>query len=1529
MKKFITYTSMYLVCIVLFFRTTQAQISQPDFICGTTDSLMRINFMPDSASLSLGMYDSRLGGVFTARDTLRVLVVYCGFTNDNTQDHALYNDSTSIWPWDSVAPRDAKKLFYKNFNQFDINSNDFNISNFYYQMSRHADKPFKLIAETFPYRIDVTATDTINSQDNSAFTTYTQMAYDSLQKYYPNFNWSKFDTRKNRPNFEFDNSDNITYPPDKNVDYLIVVWRYDKEIGIYNTSEIQSVAGWAHIPPYNFINSSNDTLSVKSDAGFTVFTGVTDSVSLTNIFVHEVAHTLYNAPHTFAANDIVGKHFVNTEGWGMIHGYMPVITQCANSWERWYNGWTEITYDLSNSFDNGNYVLRDFITTGDAIRIKLPHVTNQYIWLENHQNKHKFDSRLGWNVNYLNDSIPSREKGVFAFIENIASQRSDVESKVYDSTGQETYVSIFEQGANGLRALSSEGNGEYIIDSSFISPQWWNNTVYDFNRVADNAVGIHGNNSSLRFDYNNNNLIQLSSEPNSASNEHSYVVYLDNGYKYSRLGAGITFLEDDEISLSSKTVPTNYPTYNTVFRIPPPPDYLKLSPTYLNGISIKIINYDSLGNANIEINFDNYDVNNDTRWCGDIILSKNTTDSTLASLNLVSNKSILIDRPITPNRTSKLNGEFINPTLFTCKQSSFVKLNEGADLIVDNGSTFKMESTSKLEINSGAVFNVKNNSILNLTGDAQIIVKEGGKLLIEKGSSVQLNGNAKIILEDPTSFAQLNSILELKGTSTLVLNGTSKVIAENKGKIHVRDTAQFNITANAEFQYDNGASLVLEQSLSRLGFDGKIRIANNTQFTFTGSGYMKVSQSTGQFIPGTNSSVRISGSSNSDQIVDIAESVTLTFPKGLAQLTLFNGKITMDDLSRINVYCKARVASTKFTSWDGNPTTHKGLNLFGQGGVYISSCTFEKGAYGVYNTYKPNVTRRGGKLYISSSVFQDLETAYYQYGGGFSIFNSEFTDNHKGITTNITEINSEINNCEFDGNSNYAIRYIGTGTASLTLESTNINGSSEGIFSFGNNQTNIKCGLFSNNTNSVFGYFDPSFNLSSEMNGNGTVTFNNEGQIFSFYHAGDLFLAQGFNNFFPATIGSNEIINGTQNRYVPSGLGYFNAFNNDWNSSGLTPIFSSDYEVTSTAINSLGDSIYYVDNNPITSSIECGTAEPCTACPEEDLYLLKSCDCETINTTHIDYLPLNTALQNIIDDLSTATDIESREESVIELKELLTYAMTSVNDDERFLLKYAYRMFKDELALCISDTNFVDSAALSTYTLLNDYLGYFSDIIAYQKDLPSADQLFDDVSILKLDAALSYKLLDDQTEALDQTDDLFAIVEDIKDPYITYWTCILTNEVDYKSGSITQDQFETYTNGCWAEFAANYEGMNRVVNNNTNHNVLKSSTHKNVESETSDVTNKNNSHIKQGIEEIKQLNIYPNPTTNSFTLIIPEQSNHSIIKIYNMYGQEILEEIHTNKNNFIIDLSNHPDGYYICTVVTENSKYEAKIIKIK
>lgn len=96
-----------------------------------------------------------------------------------------------------------------------------------------------------------------------------------------------------------------------------------------------------------------------------------------------------------------------TGGWGTM-GLSGSSLQCWSSWDRHRLNWKansnvynpsardenntlEVNGDLdaTDLGDAGIYVLRDFITTGDAIRIKLPFTDpanefNEYLWVENH-----------------------------------------------------------------------------------------------------------------------------------------------------------------------------------------------------------------------------------------------------------------------------------------------------------------------------------------------------------------------------------------------------------------------------------------------------------------------------------------------------------------------------------------------------------------------------------------------------------------------------------------------------------------------------------------------------------------------------------------------------------------------------------------------------------------------------------------------------------------------------------------------------------------------------------------------------------------------------------------------------------------------------------------------------------------------------------------------------------------------------------------------------------------------------------------
>ena len=388
------------------------------------------------------------------------------------------------------------------------------------------------------------------------------------------------------------------------------------------------------------------------------------------------------------------------------------------------------------------------------------------------------------------------------------------------------------------------------------------------------------------------------------------------------------------------------------------------------------------------------------------------------------------------------------------------------------------------------------------------------------------------------------------------------------------------------------------------------------------------------------------------------------------------------------------------------------------------------------------------------------------------------------------------------------------------------------------------------------------------------------------------------------------------NRFQRSLLTPFQAIRNNWNNTNVPPIFGVDYYLTSSVPNHIGDSLYFKDLNPTSDQFSCVTLQPCTNCIPETLNPLKECkDCDTVSTPHISFKPLNIALDVVLTNLAdTLLSLEVRASKVEALKEILTYNFRNVSENERFLLKLAYRTFKDELAKQVSDTLNLSNASLDTNLIVQTYFSWMDEIQTYQQELMDSNQLFLDPSILKLDHALIYRMKGDLSTAQTIVNDLQMEVIAEKLPYLNYWDCILDKEALRLSNIYANEEFDDEVDKCLMTFLANY-------NTSGGRMALAPATEK-PKSST------NPSKIMR-TEKNQLLNIFPNPSNSIFTIVIPETAKFVKIVVTDLYGRKVKEQILQNTNQAELNMSVFNDGYYNCTVTTENAKYEKKISKIE
>jgi hypothetical protein len=147
----------------------------------------------------------------------------------------------------------------------------------------------------------------------------------------------------------------------------------------------------------------------------------------------------------------------------------------------------------------------------------------------------------------------------------------------------------------------------------------------------------------------------------------------------------------------------------------------------------------------VTIDWDKYNIDNNLRWTGDIVLKEDAI--------LKESKTLLFNQNRSPNQRdrSTTTGEFAEATFFTAESGSYFKMEPGSKVILDENSTFTLQSGSTLEIEDGADFIVMNNSNLVVESGASIIVKGRGGITFKCNGQLCANTGASINLQDALS----------------------------------------------------------------------------------------------------------------------------------------------------------------------------------------------------------------------------------------------------------------------------------------------------------------------------------------------------------------------------------------------------------------------------------------------------------------------------------------------------------------------------------------------------------------------------------------------------------------------------------------------------------------------------------------------------------------------------------------------------------------------------------------------------------
>lgn len=674
-----------------------------------------LSFLLLISGMDIHSQDSRSGYWFPVKDTLRILLVYAELVNDP-------NDPGNIRGWGAgTIPPDPGNLFDHQLMP-GVEPQGF-ITKYYYQASFGK---YIVLADHYP---EIVSIDYSKVRGRGFDQVLNIMESNDADDIITEHGYSV-----NNGDFDFISTSNIGRPkktePDSLIDIVMVRWRVNSKI----TKDFS--AGFCF--PRKKMYTMKAMKGMNSSSYF-----VNSDYTQYSIILHEFSHLLLggNNFHTGGAGAGTKTFMSDVGGYAMLSSYLrssPVYC----SFDRRRLGWkhpdhefqisardplnrTEIDADLSygQEFSHGSneFILRDFVQTGDAIRVELPYlniyseeVNKQWLWLENHQ-------KVNGNI----DHEKNTRKGLYAYIQ-VGKETLSGSGTFRGNCNYTWPVSAF----GNFDFLVNEETRDYLVNDSLSNPfTGYNNLILGAYDLKDHDELIYRNEVFLAKNIKFNGTYPDSSNFNYQT--------------YPLFGTSMdAFQPGDKIGIERNPAAVPVLTYRTSGSPSTRPRLPVLSDNrmiHLNGISVEFLEQLPDGSIKLRIRWDDNHIGRDVRWCGNIHLHE--------SLEIDKKVRLLLDLGLTPQKPKDpilFKGQqiFADSSSLVLQPGSNLVLGKKSRLVVDNGSTLILLEGSEIEIGPRARIiiepgaRIRTSDGASIKGRGIIILKEGAAAMISKDSSL-------------------------------------------------------------------------------------------------------------------------------------------------------------------------------------------------------------------------------------------------------------------------------------------------------------------------------------------------------------------------------------------------------------------------------------------------------------------------------------------------------------------------------------------------------------------------------------------------------------------------------------------------------------------------------------------------------------------------------------------------------------------------------------------------------------------------
>ncbi len=472
------------------------------------------------------------------------------------------------------------------------------------------------------------------------------------------------------------------------------------------------------------------------------------------ILKHEFNHLLLggNNFHSGGGNAAqFNSFFMPLQGGHSMMGASGSAMMTAAGWDRDRLGWRAqgamhrlnardaggrpVSGDLDPlAGDTGVFLLRDFVSTGDVIRIRLPFIPEdnyqQWLWLENHQGSGFNGSPTDVFHYQHRPCMDTLVPGMSATIQVDRELRSGPDL----FSGHADYLRPLP--ANGLFDLTLFGEAvsdcpyggqrsiAYAMEPARANPftgnHEWELPLVDRNNDGKLARGEH--------------LVPNTRMVNGVARDRA-AFYGRNDHLFRSGGNSAIGMATNPALVPQLTLVSN--ATRALHKGAP-----DVRATYLNGLRVELLDGAPSGMLKVHVRADDTMVDRDVRWCSDSIVLPPLRGRDGRSLTVLNGATLLIDRSLTPTRydePERAHGHtyFAPPTRFT--------LQSAAHLLVRSGARLELRRGSVLHVLPGACLQVEDGAQLVMDNDCRIILNGDGRLVVKRKTLRRINRRGLIV----------------------------------------------------------------------------------------------------------------------------------------------------------------------------------------------------------------------------------------------------------------------------------------------------------------------------------------------------------------------------------------------------------------------------------------------------------------------------------------------------------------------------------------------------------------------------------------------------------------------------------------------------------------------------------------------------------------------------------------------------------------------------------------------------------------